>query len=139
MPTIVSGQRTVGSVKRRIQVKNFPTTTLTPQSATQRCADHHMEIYPLQTPPVMKCRSCGAVKALSHAETRWPAGQVKPKRFLKLRSALRRTLSFSMILIFVVAVIWAVTKHLSRDMSSQVANTGSKISKLADLGIPIHR
>jgi len=105
----VSGQRAVGSVERITHVKKFSFTALILQRATQRCVDHHMEIDPLHAPPVMKCGSCGAVRVLSNSETRWPSGQ--PKRFFKLRSALR-TLSLAVILIFVVAVLWAITQHL---------------------------
>lgn len=65
----------VGATNRRFgrdkkTREEFSSTTLTPQSATQRCADHHIEIDPLHTPPVMKCRSCGAAGGLSNAEIR---------------------------------------------------------------------
>lgn len=66
----------------------------------------------LQTPTVMKCRSCGVEGVLSNAEIRWPSGQVKPKRLKKCRSALPRILSLTMILIFVFIVMLALTDRL---------------------------
>jgi len=83
----------------------------------------------------MKCRSCGDVGEISNAEIRWPSGQVKPKRFKKCRSALRRTLSLTMILIFVLIVLLALTDRLPLDVRLPKAeNIGSNLSTMNDHG-----
>jgi hypothetical protein len=95
--------------------------------AQKQCSDHRLEIDPLQSPAVLKCRSCGAIAPLSQADIHWPSNETQGRQSLRRRRGWLKRASWAIILLaLVIALIVFGKRFFAIYQAEQFRNTIDK-------------